>query len=379
MSIRKIGDTFRVDIQPGGRKGRRIRKIFADGEVAKLWMWRSLAVDSRTRESTLSICDVIDQFDHTYARINFRGYKFEKYRLQAFKRYFYPHNKPIGDFSFADASNYINSRVKQGMSKGTIGREINTLKRIMTWALEQGYLTQDPLVKLKRVKGNKRVRYLSEKECDLVLDTCRTRYPEIWEAVFVALNTGFRLSNILSLLPEDFRQDQVWDDEKRAFTVKEIVWARKTKSGKPYAVPVSENLLPLVESFRVRKGRLFDIPNLDKKFKAVMIELGFYLGKNHPDSVVFHTLRHTFGAYWLQLGVPIYTVSQWLGHSSVTMTEDVYAHLSLKHHVEQMKKGEGIGGRHFVDTQIIPFPQNASESDGPPRSRTENLVLKREE
>ena len=38
-------------------------------------------------------------------------------------------------------------------------------------------------------------------------------------------------------------------------------------------------------------------------------------------------LRHTFAAHALSRGKPIYTVSKWLGHASVAITEQFYGHL----------------------------------------------------
>jgi len=40
-----------------------------------------------------------------------------------------------------------------------------------------------------------------------------------------------------------------------------------------------------------------------------------------------HALRHTFGTRWLQAGGDIYKLSKILGHSSVAVTEQHYAHL----------------------------------------------------
>ena len=40
-----------------------------------------------------------------------------------------------------------------------------------------------------------------------------------------------------------------------------------------------------------------------------------------------HDTRHTVAALMLQAGVPVLVVSQFLGHSSVAITLDVYGHL----------------------------------------------------
>jgi hypothetical protein len=44
--------------------------------------------------------------------------------------------------------------------------------------------------------------------------------------------------------------------------------------------------------------------------------------------VTLHTMRHTFGAQLAQNGIEMKTIKELMGHSSVTVTEKYYAHLS---------------------------------------------------
>jgi integrase len=46
--------------------------------------------------------------------------------------------------------------------------------------------------------------------------------------------------------------------------------------------------------------------------------------------VGLHTLRHSFATHMLAAGVPLHTVSELLGHSSVAVTGDVYGHVSTE-------------------------------------------------
>lgn len=56
-----------------------------------------------------------------------------------------------------------------------------------------------------------------------------------------------------------------------------------------------------------------------------------------PD-LKFHELRHTFATIALESGETIFEVSRWLGHSSVDITDKVYAHLRKKNHSDRRKR-----------------------------------------
>jgi integrase len=48
------------------------------------------------------------------------------------------------------------------------------------------------------------------------------------------------------------------------------------------------------------------------------------------ERVTTHTLRHTAASTMLESGVPLHTVSEVLGHSSISITGDVYGHVSTE-------------------------------------------------
>ncbi len=50
-------------------------------------------------------------------------------------------------------------------------------------------------------------------------------------------------------------------------------------------------------------------------------------GIDDPDTVNFHSLRHTAASQWIKAGVDLLTVSRRLGHGSAAFTMDVYGHL----------------------------------------------------
>jgi integrase len=63
-------------------------------------------------------------------------------------------------------------------------------------------------------------------------------------------------------------------------------------------------------------------------------------GPRRP-KLTFHGLRHSSATIALDAGVPVQVVSERLGHVSVSITMDVYAHV-LKH--QEIDAAERIGG-----------------------------------
>jgi integrase len=67
-------------------------------------------------------------------------------------------------------------------------------------------------------------------------------------------------------------------------------------------------------------GSIVDPSTYSKRFSQI-------LKKHNFKAIRFHDLRHSFATNLIRLGVPINTVSKMLGHSSVTITLDIYAHV----------------------------------------------------
>ncbi len=50
-------------------------------------------------------------------------------------------------------------------------------------------------------------------------------------------------------------------------------------------------------------------------------------GIEQPETVNWHSLRHTAASLWIKRGIDIFTVSRRLGHGKAGFTMDVYEHL----------------------------------------------------
>jgi site-specific recombinase XerD len=70
---------------------------------------------------------------------------------------------------------------------------------------------------------------------------------------------------------------------------------------------------------------------VSRKFKGACIAAGI------EKEIHFHSLRHSFASNLVQNGVPLYTIKELLGHSSISTTE-IYSHLNMDSLREAVKK-----------------------------------------
>lgn len=165
---------------------------------------------------------------------------------------------------------------------------------------------------------------------------------------FIALNTGMRLSELLGLRWSriDFKKGTIKVDSQmlvkrgkdasrtlappknnktRTFTAAPAVMDmlqsvyRQQKAWKAAAGALWQNTHDLVFTNEIGEG----IPHatIEHRFSRVLTAAGIEKRR-------FHDLRHTFTVESIRAGVDVKTLSETLGHSSVSFTLDVYGHVT---------------------------------------------------
>ena len=91
---------------------------------------------------------------------------------------------------------------------------------------------------------------------------------------------------------------------------------------------------------RQSHGSPLDTRRLNTKvFKRIVKEAGL------PEDLTLYSLRHSCASLLFASGVEMKVTSQRLGHSSVTMTADVYVHTTSE---ADKQAGEEIGKALFI-------------------------------
>jgi integrase len=179
---------------------------------------------------------------------------------------------------------------------------------------------------------NRRTRFLSREEAQLLLEELGKRSQQTRDICELALFTGLRLGEIFSL---------TWANLDLRH---EVIHIKDPKSGvnrTAYITPPLNKIFKRLSDkslgkedlvFKDRKGN--KIREISNVFGRVVDRLGFNRGiTDRRDKIVPHSMRHSFGSWLAMEGIPLFTVQKLLGHRSLEMVQR-YAHLTPSHERE---------------------------------------------
>lgn len=323
MAIIRVANGWRVDAQPGGRKGKRIRKTFklkADavqfersllaGGVEALSPAPSPGTDERRLSDLVKLW-----FDLHGVNLKASGDTYR--RLLAMSEAMgNPLASEVNAGMFAD---YRAKRIGQGIKPNTLNRERSYLAAVFGELGRLGHWQGDsPLAKVRPVRiSQPELSFLSLDELKLLFQALeQAKNPDVALVVRLCLATGARWSEVCKLRPAHVRLNPG------------LVTFHDTKSRKSRSVPVDEGLLREVFS-RLEGGSFKPCYGA---FRSAVKRAGFDL----PDGQLAHVLRHTFASHFVQVGGDLLTLQRILGHHSITVTMR-YAHLAPDY-LEQARK-----------------------------------------
>jgi integrase len=202
------------------------------------------------------------------------------------------------------------------LKPGSINRYLATLKTILRFKR----ISSDHIKLRKESKG--RIRVITKDEemqaANLLRNTVHSQrrqfYYEVADLVEVLIDTGMRLSEALNLASDDinFNSNLIH------------IWINKGE--RPRSVPMTKRVAAILK--RRTDGDVKNPFNLttyqsDKAWAWARKEMGL---KDDKEFII-HALRHTCASRLVNAGIDLYVVKEWLGHSSIQVTEK-YAHLA---------------------------------------------------
>lgn len=265
------------------------------------------------------------------------------------------HSKKLEEISIKLIDRWSTKQRNKGNKETTIKRYINSIKAVLSKAVEWGYIEVHPLQGMKNIKTDdvSRTRFLSDKEAsrlyklldkreerlrkerDTANEWRRSRDYELLPdlrklpfadylkpIVMIARNTGMRKGEILSLK---------WTDvnfKSNIVTVRgEIAKSKRTRH-----IPMNSVAMDVFKKWYDQSDddELFTITTFKTAWNALIID-------SKIKDFTFHDLRHDFASRLVMSGVDLKTIQELLGHADLTMTLR-YSHLAPSHKVAAVER-----------------------------------------
>ena len=253
----------------------------------------------------------------------------------------------------AEIQSFYNELAKNDYSKSTITLINALLTNLFRYAYRMGLVEKNPMemVILPRARQKQERRVLSRKEQNLLLSYLKGK--DIEMLVTVALATGMRIGELTGLtwnnvdfVKNEIHVIEILKRERGGDFYKDSPKTTKSRRVIPMLPQISQKLkqlkqhqdscrlLGLLPYERQDLGKLVFIREngapysdsyLCRQLKRVSEEIQSAGIPFEP--ITPHCLRHTFATRALENGISAKVVQELLGHSTITLTLDLYTHV----------------------------------------------------
>ncbi|MGC5328183.1 tyrosine-type recombinase/integrase [Brevibacillus sp. SYSU BS000544] len=218
-----------------------------------------------------------------------------------------------------------NGRKNTTLSPGTLNTYISILRKLLSFALNEGYINKDLRYRFQRHSVKLLPRYFQEKQIKKILDyTKHKTHAYLWiSIIWFLLGTGCRVSELVSIRVKDF------DFESNLLYV-------KGKGKKERYVPIYPHVKEVIKEYLFLSGVKEWNKNItgylfardhgmirEKKVSIRSVQYQIHdIVKNLKldDHLNVHSFRHTFAVNCLRAGMRIEYLSQILGHENPETT-----------------------------------------------------------
>jgi integrase len=277
-----------------------------------------------------------------------------------------------------------------GLARNTVRLALSAFRVILSHAVEDGIIEVNPASRLGRFTVTAKPAHdgqsMSKKEVESFLNMAYDRDPDYYVLFLVALRCGLRQGELIALKWMDVQLGADEDDQNRYIFVQ-----RNCSRGK-FTTPKSKHSRRRVDLSRQVRKMLAELK--DRRLLEAMMQgrdsisddlvfparSGEKRDAKHPAKPSgrrldpqkpldpanlvhyhyqptleaaglrhfrFHDLRHTFGSLLAQAGAPLVYIKEQMGHSSIVITANCYAHL---------QPAANVGFADSLDAETKPLP-----------------------
>jgi len=266
-----------------------------------------------------------------YAKSTFHKFKEAKMHVENFLKASYKKSDILLE---AIKSNFLNDfdfylKTEKNHQQITINKSIQRVQKIIKLAVAEGFLKKDPFMLYRPKRVELKVIFLTDEELKALENYTfsQLRLQQVQDMFIFCCYTGLAYQEMSTLTEQHIKigfDGNLWIE----------MYRQKTKS--KIAVPLLPKAKELLKQY---SNELPVISN--QKFNSYLKEIAQVVGINKR--ITHHTARKTFASTVLLYNdVPMEIVSELLGHSSMSITQNYYGKIVQKKVGDEMKRLSGI-------------------------------------
>lgn len=264
--------------------------------------------------------------NNTYNKFVYVGNHLETFLKWKFKKTDFPLEELSLQF-LDDFDYYLKTEKKQ--EQITINKTIQRLRTPIKQAISEGYLDRDPFILHKSKTVRKTVIFLTTEELKTLEEAVlqQKRLSVIQDLFIFCCYTGLAYNEMTNLEKQNIQIgfDSInWIQMKREKTQRQI------------SIPILPKAQEIIEKYSTDSNRIFP-PISNQKFNSYLKEISTITGIEKR--LTHHIARKTFASTVLLYNdVPMEIVSELLGHSNMTITQESYGKVVQRKVSEEMNK-----------------------------------------
>ena len=284
------------------------------------------------------------------------------------------YNAQMVNIDFELCQSLIN-KLSEKYSRSTISKVYVILNMCFNHALTKGHIGENPMMKVKMPKESslvtkkKEAKWLSSDDVEkLVLEAERVNTKEfrirgkVGERVYgvnayyviLIIYTGLRIGELMALTWSDinFKNKTLSVNKSRAkgkVDGKTVLYIKdpKSESG-TRIIPLSDRALYALQKIKEYSDssdsdlivtNTGSESNITRTINRMLFRAGC-----ETEKCGLHALRHTFGSLLLEKGIDLKTISYLLGHSDITVTANIYLHITREKAINSIEVLNKVNG-----------------------------------
>ena len=221
-------------------------------------------------------------------------------------------------------------KTEKNLRQATIYRSMQRFKKVVQFAIDENYFQSNPfgLYKNKKYKGA--IVYLTEPELKKLMnhEFTQKRLEQVRDMFVFCCYTGLAYKEMSSLRTHHINigfDGNLWINMIRQ------------KTEQPISIPLLPQAKTILDKYKQVDSDVV-LPSIsNQKFNSYLKEIGVLVGI--PKRMSHHLARRTFATTILLYNdIPMEIVSELLGHSKISITQDSYAKVVQNKVSNQMKK-----------------------------------------